>query len=88
MLFTFLVILVILCYKEEKEITMCLGGNRNRTDASVNNVASNGNYWSSEPVGGASQNSYNLNFNSDTGLNRENTNNRANGFGVRCVRIY
>jgi len=49
-------------------------------------VASNGYCWSSEAVGGASQNSYNLNFNSGTGLNRANNNNRANGFGVRCVK--
>ena len=63
-----------------------LGGNRNRTDANVNNVSSNGNYWSSEVVGGASQNAYNLNFNAGTDLNRANNNNRANGFGVRCAR--
>ena len=79
-------ILVILCYKEEKEITKCLGGNRNRTSSSVNNVGSNGNYWSAT-VNNAN-NAYNLNFNTSGTVNPQNNNNRANGFGVRCVRIY
>lgn len=62
-----------------------LGGNRNNSTGAVNNVAANGNYWSSE-VNDA--NGLNLNFNSGTTLYPRNNNNRANGFGVRCVRIY
>ena len=63
-----------------------LGGYRLRTGASVSNVASNGYYWSSEAVGGASQYSYSLNFYSGTGLGRANSSSRAYGFGVRCVK--
>ena len=56
-------------------------GNRNGTD--VNNVGSNGNYWSSTP--NDENNAYNLNFNSNN-LNPQNNNNRNNGFSVRLVR--
>jgi len=59
-----------------------LAGNRNRANGSLNNRGSNGNYWSSSPTG---SNAYNLNFNSG-GVNPANTNNRANGFSVRCVK--
>ena len=63
-----------------------LGGNRSRTVASVGNVSSYGYCWSSEVVGGASVNAYNLYFNSGTDLNRADRSSRAHGFGVRCAR--
>lgn len=56
-------------------------GNRNGT--SVNNVGSNGNYWSS--TANDSDNAWNLNFNgSDANMNN---NNRYNGQSVRLVRV-
>ena len=55
-------------------------GNRNGT--SVNNVGSNGNYWSS--TYNNSNNAYNLNFNSGN-VNPQNNNNRNNGFSVRLA---
>jgi hypothetical protein len=64
------------------EVIIPLAGNRNRIDAALNNRGSNGNYWSSSPSG---TNASNLNFNSG-GVNPANTNNRANGFSVRCVK--
>ena len=57
-------------------------GNRNGT--SVNNVGSNGNYWSSSYNN--SNNAYNVNFNSGN-LNPQNNNNRNNGQSVRLVRL-
>ncbi len=63
-----------------------LAGYRNRSSASVANVASYGTYWSPEVVGGASQNSYGSNFNSGTYLSRASNHSRANGFPVRCVK--
>jgi hypothetical protein len=56
-------------------------GNRNGT--SVNNVGSNGNYWSASYNN--SNNAYNVNFN-DSNLNTNN-NNRYNGQSVRLVRV-
>ncbi|MBR0072961.1 MAG: hypothetical protein IJP95_03920 [Bacteroidales bacterium] len=56
-------------------------GNRNGT--SVNNVGSNGNYWSA--TYNNSNNAYNLNFNSGN-VNPSNNNNRYNGQSVRLVR--
>ena len=58
-------------------------GYRNRTSGGLNNVGSNGNYWSSAVNSAA--NAYNLNFNSGN-VNPLNNNNRANGFAVRPVR--
>lgn len=55
-------------------------GNRNNSNASINNVGSNGNYWTSTVDGDRSRN---LNINS--GGTNFNSNNRANGFSVRCV---
>jgi hypothetical protein len=63
-----------------------LSGYRVRTSGNVYDVASNGYYWSSEAVGGASQYSYHLNFSSGAGLNRARNDYRASGFGVRCVK--
>ena len=59
-----------------------VGGNRNNSDASLNNLGSNGNYWSSSVSG---TNALNLNFNASS-VNPANANNRANGFTVRCVK--
>ena len=64
------------------EVIIPLAGNRNRASASLNNRGSNGNYWSGSPSG---TNAANLNFNSSA-VNPANTNNRANGFSVRCVK--
>ena len=55
-------------------------GNRNNNDGAINNAGSNGNYWSSSVNG---TNARNLNFNSDNA--NTNSNNRANGFSVRCL---
>ncbi len=65
-----------------RKVTLALAsGNRNRTSGALNNVGSNGYYWSSAPSG---TNARNLNFNSSN-VNPLNDNNRANGFPVRCV---
>ena len=58
-------------------------GNRN-CNGNVNNVGSNGNYWSSTPNG--SENAWNLNFNS--GKVSINNNNRCNGQSVRLVQAF
>lgn len=50
----------------------------------MNNVGSNGNYWSSTTKD--SENAWNLNFNSG-GVN-VNNNNRCNGFSVRLVQAF
>ena len=60
---------------------MPAAGNRNNGSTTMNNVGTNGNYWSATPNG--TTNAYNLNFNS-TNANTNN-NNRNNGFTVRCV---
>ena len=54
-------------------------GNRNRTSGGLNNVGSNGNWWSFAP--NSKTNARNLNFNA-TAVNPLNTNNRANGCAV------
>ena len=54
-----------------------------RNGTGVNNVGSNGNYWSSSVNN--ENNAYNVNFNSGN-LNPQNNNNRYNGFSVRLVR--
>ncbi|MBQ9295492.1 MAG: hypothetical protein IJ219_11320 [Bacteroidaceae bacterium] len=56
-------------------------GNGNGT--SINNVGSNGNYWSSSWNSGA--NAYNMNFNSSN-VNPQNNNNRYLGYSVRAVQ--
>nr|WP_294483227.1 hypothetical protein [uncultured Bacteroides sp.] len=55
-------------------------GNRNNGGTSMNNVGSNGNYWSSQQYN--SSNGQNFNFNSSN--YNLNNNNRNNGFPVRC----
>jgi hypothetical protein len=60
-----------------------MAGNRNNSNGSLNNVGTNGNYWSSTVSG---TNARNLNFNSSNA--NMNDNNRANGFSVRCLKDY
>jgi len=61
--------------------SLLLAGNRNNSNGSLNNVGTNGNYWSSTVSG---TNSRNLNFNSSNA--NMNDNNRANGLTVRCLK--
>ena len=63
-------------------VIFALGGNRDYSSAGLNNLGSNGNYWSSTVNG---VNAYNPNFNS-TAVNPANNNNRANGLSVRCLK--
>ena len=56
-------------------------GYRNNSNGSLNNVGSNGYYWSASANN--SNNGHNLNFNSSNW--NWNNNNRANGFPVRAV---
>jgi len=56
-------------------------GYRNNSSGTLNNVGSNGYYWSASP--NSSNNGHNLNFNSSNW--NWNNNNRANGFPVRAV---
>lgn len=65
-------------------IEMPASGNCN--NSSVNNVGSNGNYWSSSLNSSNSNNAYNLNFNSSNVNPANNNNNRYNGFSVRGVK--
>ena len=67
----------------KKKVSLAASGNRNRTSGGLNNVGSNGNYWSY--ASNSQANAYNLNFNSSN-LNPLNNNNRANGFSVRPCR--
>jgi hypothetical protein len=76
-----------LAWRERRLLTQArvflpAAGNRNGT--SVNNVGSNGNYWSA--FYNNSNNAYNVNFN-DSNLNPQNNNNRYNGFSVRLARV-
>ena len=61
-------------------------GYLNNSTGAVTAVAANGNYWSSSPYS-SEVNAGNLNFNSG-GVYPVNNNNRANGFSVRCVRVF
>ena len=56
----------------------------NRWDGNLNNVGSNGNYWSSSLNTDNPNNAWNFNFNSDN--YNMNNNNRNNGQSVRAVR--
>ncbi|HIP83038.1 MAG TPA: hypothetical protein EYH36_07570 [Desulfocapsa sulfexigens] len=58
-----------------------MAGYRNHNNGTINNADSNGNYWSATVNG---SNARNLNFNS--GNANMNSNNRANGFSVRCLK--
>lgn len=59
-----------------------LAGNRN-TNGSFNNRGTNANFWSSTESG---SNAWNRNLNSNEARVNRNTNNKANGFSVRCVK--
>ena len=61
--------------------TLPAAGLRNYNNAALNNVGTNGFYWSSTVN---STNSHYLNFNSGN-VNPGNSTNRAYGFSVRCV---
>ncbi len=67
----------------KRYVLLPLAGNRNNSNGSLNNVGTNGNYWSSTVSG---TNARNLNFNSSSA--NMNTNNRANGNAVRCLKDY
>lgn len=56
-------------------------GQRNNSNGTLNNVGSNGYYWTATPY--STNNGRNLNFNSSN--TNWNNNNRANGFAVRAV---
>jgi hypothetical protein len=64
----------------EEFLFLPAAGNRNN-GGTLNNVGTNGNYWSSTT---ASSGAFNLEFNSGR-VSPETSNNRANGFSVRCV---
>ena len=64
-------------------LILAASGYRNRASGDLNNVGSNGNYWSAAQ--NSADNAYNLNFNSGN-VNPLNNNNRANGFSVLPVR--
>jgi len=73
---------MIFCFTMCKRyVLLPMSGNRNNSNGSLNNVGTNGNYWSSTVSG---TNSRNLNFNSSNA--NMNTNNRAYGFSVRCLK--
>ncbi len=57
----------------------------NVNDSALNNVGSNGRYWSR--TANSTNNAYNLNFNS-TNVNPANNNSRYNGYSVRCVAVF
>lgn len=59
------------------------GGYRN-TDGSFNNVGDNGNWWSATE--NSATNGWNRNLNYTEARVNRNTNNKANGFSVRCVK--
>lgn len=67
--------------RRRNHVFLPAAGNRNGT--SVNNVGSNGNYWSASYNN--ANNAWNVNFNSSN-LNTDNNNNRYNGQSVRLVR--
>ena len=66
-------------------IAALLAGNRN-TNGTFNNRGSNGNWWSSSETSTTNAHRRNLNS-SQAGVNR-NSNNKANGFSVRCLKDY
>ena len=68
-------------YDQSSGASLLYSGNYN--NSSLNNVGSNGNWWSSTVNN--TNNSYNLNVNSNGNVNPQNNNNKYNGFAVRCV---
>ena len=69
------------CHTVKKPLPFPAAGYRNNSSGALNNVGSNGNYWSATP--NSTNNGHNLNFNSSNW--NWNNNNRANGFSVRPV---
>jgi hypothetical protein len=70
------------CFEMWKRyVLLPVAGNRNNSNSSLNNVGANDNYWSSTVDG---TNLRNLNFNSSNA--NMNSNNRANGNSVRCLK--
>jgi len=71
----------------KRYVLLPVAGNRNNSNGTLNpelfGIGSNGNYWSSTVSG---TNARNLNFNSSNA--NMNTNNRANGNSVRCLKDY
>jgi hypothetical protein len=65
----------------KRYVLLPVAGNRNNSNGSLNNVGSNGNYWASTVSG---TNVRNLHFNSSNA--NMNSNNRANGNSVRCLK--
>jgi len=59
-----------------------LAGNRN-TNGSFNNLTTNGNFWTSLQSGA---NAWNRNLNSGNATVNRNTNDKLNGFSVRCLK--
>ena len=60
-------------------------GRRNYSTGALENVGTNGFYWSSSSYNAGNVNAGSLNFNSGN-VNPLNNNVRANGFPVRCVQ--
>ena len=72
----------------QKMVTYPASGNRNNSNGALNNVGSNGYYWTAAPyMNNTNQNGRNLNFNSSN-VNPMNNNNRSNGFAVRPVQAF
>ncbi len=57
-------------------------GNYNYSDGKVYNRTTNGNWWSATRSSATAANNLNTNT---TNVNPQNSNNRGNGFAVRCV---
>ena len=57
-------------------------GNYNYSNGNIGTLGSDGRYWSS--TASNTTNAYNLNFNGSN-VNPQNSNNRGNGFSLRCV---
>ena len=62
--------------------SMPAAGNRNNGSTTMNNVGTNGNYWSATPNG--TTGAYSLGF-SSTYAGTGSSGNRSSGFTVRCV---
>jgi hypothetical protein len=67
----------------KRYVLLPLPSNLNNSNGSLNNVWTNGNYWSSTVN---VTNANNLNFNSSNA--NMNNNNRSNGFSMRCLKYY
>ncbi|MDR0982702.1 MAG: fibrobacter succinogenes major paralogous domain-containing protein [Culturomica sp.] len=68
--------------RKDKKVVKA-GGNRNNSGGTFNNVGTNGNWWSSSE--NSSSNAWNRNLNYNEARVNRNTNNKSNGFSVRCL---